>query len=353
MFKDLSVMRILRVKMPRMRHTAAIVLLLLYTAAAILSGTTGSLTLRLVLTSLATATLAAVIFMYRRPVILAFPVIVTAAVLLLTRDFTLASSSLLLPLPAAIAAATSLCLGADKARAVTVTAVSLVASAAALTLIYILSGGTLPSYESFFESLVKLFASLSAPSANGPVNAFTAEAAASLARYIMLSLPAIVFVTVSAVSFVSVTLCSVMIDMFSFGQWVVPESRVYTPSVISAVLYLGAYLISASLVSVSSADVIGYAAENVLLCLLPAMMIHGEKSLYGLSRRHDKKMLFAVLTVALLMLSPSLYLMFVSFSGAIALIYTALRPVIRRLIGRDDDDGSDDDDGDDYYDDWR
>lgn len=345
-------LRILRVDMPRMKHAAATVLLLLYTVASILSGTTGSLALRFTLVSLATAVFAAVMFMYRRPVMFVFPVISAAAVLILTQDVTFTLSSLLLPLPAAVVMSTTLCLGSDKAHAVTVTSVSLALSAAVLTLVYALTGGDLPTYESLFDSMSQFFSSITAPSPNGPVNAFTPEAASALARYIMLSLPAIVFVTVSAVSFVSVTLFSVIIDMSSFGEWLMPGSRSYTPSVISAALYLCAYLTSASLVSVASADLVGYAAENVLLCLLPAMMIHGEKSLYGLARRHDKKILFAGLTVMILLLTPSLYLMFVSFAGAISLIYTALRPVVKRLLGRDDnDDGSDDNDDD--YDDWR
>lgn len=336
--------------MPRMKHAAAAILLLLYLASSTLAGAWGAsaaLPARLALIAVSTALLAALLFMYRLHLLYAFPIIAAAITFFLSRDITIALTQLILPLPAAILISAVFSLGADKARAVTVASVSFAVSAAILLLVYKLSGGELRSFESIMRSLSEFFASVTTPSRNGPVPAFTEEAASALARYITLSLPAIVFVSVTAAAFASVTLCAALIDLFSFGSFIIPDARVYTPSVVSASLYLISYIVSASLVSIASADIIGFAAENVLLCLLPAMMLYGERSLYKLATKHDRRVLFAVLTVIVLMTSPSMYLMFVSFSGAIALIYKALAPIVRRFMKKLRDDDDDDDDNND------
>lgn len=337
--------------MPHMKHAAAIFVLTFYASFAVLSGTSGALALRLLFVTLAASALAAVMFMYRRPAIFAFPPASFALTLLLTRDITLSAAALLLPLSAGAVISYNLLLRSDKARTVALTSAAAALTAAALLIPYFLTGGTFRSYDELLTSLTGFLSSVGGGSGRG---FFSEDQSLGVARYIILTMPALIIVTVSAVSFFASTLTVGLARLFSFSDRIAPDARSYVPSVVSAAVYLLAYFTSAVLIANTKADIIGYTAENLLIALLPAMMIFGERTLYRVSKRHEKMILFIVLSVLLVLISPSLYLMFVSFAGAGSRVYAEIRPSIKRFMRRfrsDNDDDDNDDDNDDNDDD--
>ena len=337
-----------------MKNAAAVVLLTLFTATAAAAGVAGAAALKLLCASLSTAILAGLTFMYRRPFIFAVPLIPAVITFVLTESLTMSAIPLILPLPAAVIIAVSAYAGENKSRIITASSIALACSCLLLLLLYRISGGVFPTYDSVLDLLRRELSSITVPSPNGRVPALRDEAILSIAQYLILCSPAIAMICLSAFAYITSSLFSLLCSLFSFGDRLPEGARKYIPSVVSAVLYLLAYLISASLVSVASADVVGYTAENLLLALLPAMMIHGERSLYELAYKHERRLLFVIVSVLILLISPSIYLMFVSFSGAIALIYGWLKPKFRLLLSRlrgddNDNDNNDDDDDDGFY----
>ncbi len=351
-----------------MKREPAILALLLYAGFSILAGVSGLSVFTFFYAAVSTSLLASAAFMYRRRIIAVFPPLAAAVTFIITRSVLGTAASLLLTVIPASALAISLFLGFDnKARAVTAVCASAAFSLLILFGLYLLSGGAILSVEDIVGRAEGWFSSLSVPGREGPVQVFPAEAASGLARYIVVCMPALSIIALSAASYAAVSLTVLFVDIFSFGDKIEPGVREYTPNVISAVLYVAAYIVSASLLSDPSADIIGYTAENLLLLILPAMMIAGEKSLLRLAKKHDRRVLFTVLTVLLLLVSPSIYLMAVSFFGAGYLIFAELRAAFRKFIDkhrRDDDDDFDDFDddfggfgffrrrGDDDYDDY-
>ncbi len=340
-------------RMPRMKRIPAAVLLMFYTACACLVGVTDLPGLMLPYAAFSASLLAAVAFMFRRRYIAFFPPLAAILAFAATGSWLLAAASLLTTVLPAAAIAWSFYNDCDnKARAVTLTSAAFAAAVLLLLGLYLLKGGSIPRPDDAVSRLTAWFASVKIPGKDGLTPIFKAEAASGLANYVVVCLPAFAAVAVSALSFASVSLFLILADIFFFNSSIDPEARSYKPTAVSAAVYIASYLVSSSLIYAPSADVIGYAAENLLLIILPAMMIWGEKTLYRISVEHEKVLVFVILTVILLMASPSVYLMAVSFTGAISLILGAVMPRVRRFISRMRRDMFGDDDSYDDYDDY-
>lgn len=336
--------RLFSEEMPRMKRVAAATLALLTAASGAISGVLFPGPGAFLFTSLALSLLATLIFTYRSPYLYAIPVVSFIAAAVFTGS-TLSAVFAALYAPGAVILALSLYEKVSKARAVAFTSIAIGVSVLAVGLIaFITDKSSLPTIESVKDAVEGYLSSLSFNTEDGRAAIFTEQAAAGLARYFTLSLPALFMIGVNTVSFLSVSVFTALIRLFMFTDRI-PDGRwVYSPEFASAVIFLLSYTVSSALISSPSADVIGYAAENLLIALTPAMMIAGCRVSYKLSEKHDKKILFVAATVGLLLFSPSLYLMIVSFWGALHVIYISALPYWHKLFprGTDGDDGDDD-----------
>ncbi len=335
--------RLFSERMPRMKPVAAVTLAALALALSTLSGVTFPGPAAFLFTALATSLFATLIFTYRSPYLYGLPVISFLAAAVLTGS---APSALFAAAyaPGAIVLALALYEKLSKARAVAFTSIAIGAALAVCGITaFITDKSSLPTVEAIGKSIETYLSSLSFSTEDGRAAIFTEQAAAGLARYFTLSLPALFIIVINTVSFVSVSLFAALIRLFMFADRIPGGKWVYAPEAASAVLFLLSYATSSALISFSSADVIGFAAENVLIALTPAMVIAGCRISYKLSEKHDKKVLLVAATVVLLLFAPSLYLMIISFWGALHVIYKSILPYWQKLFphGTDGDDGGD------------
>ncbi len=333
--------RLFSERMPRMKRVAAATLAVLALASGTLSGVIFPNPAAFFFTAVALSLTATLIFTYRSPYLYVIPILSFAISAVITGSFVSAAFAAVFA-PAAVVLALALYEKASKARAIAFTSAALGAAVVVSGLLaFATDSSSFPTVESVREAMEAYFSSLSFNTADGRAAIFTEQAATGLASYFTLSLPAIFIILINTVSFVSVSLFAALIRLFMFADRIPDGKWVYTPETASAVLFLLSYATSSALISFSSADVIGYAAENLLIALTPAMMIAGCRISYKLSEKHGKKVILVIATVILLLFSPSLYLMIISFWGALHLIYKSLLPYWRRLFpsGTDGDDG--------------
>lgn len=351
--KGSALYRLYRADMPRMKHIAAAILAAVYAAASCGAAAAGSLLLSALCAVLTVALLASVIFAYRRLWLIAAPIAAAAVTLIITRD-PVAAMIAVLPFPAASALAVSFFRRRDKGGMITATSVAIGAWGLLTVAVYAACGGAFPSFDEMSESVRRAVMSATVNSASGPAAVFSEQAAAGIAEYVMLSIPAIVIVSIMLVSFLAATIMPHLLRLFSFSDYVYDGALVYRPSTAAAVIYILAYATSVALTFIRNTDAIGYAAENVLLALLPAMLLEGERSIYEFAAAREKRFLFYIANVILLLFSISLFLMLVSFTGAISRVWRAIRPRLDKFIhfhgdDFDDFDDYDDDDGGGYY----
>lgn len=334
--------RLFSEEMPRMKRVAAVTLALLTMASGTLSGIIFPHPAAFLFTALAVSLLATLIFTYRSPYLYVIPIVsfITAAVF---APSAVAAVFVAIYAPAAVVLALSLYEKVSKARAVAFTSIVIGIAVFAVGLIaFHIDKSSLPAVEDIKNAVEDYLLTLSFNTEDGRAAIFTGQAASGLARYFTLSLPALFIIAINTVSFISVSVFVSLIRLFMFTDRIPDGKWVYSPEVASAVLFLLSYATSSALISFSSADVIGYAAENILIALTPAMMIAGCRISYKLSKKHDKKILLVAATVILLLFSPSLYLMIISFWGALHVIYRSVLPYWHKLFSR----GTGGDDGD-------
>ncbi len=324
-------------KMPRMKRAAAIIVSFLNVAFLLLTGFVFPSPFALLPLSASVALTASLIFAYRSFYVLVAPVISSAAVIIITKSVSAALLVLLSAAPALVL--TALFYRKVKCSA-SITVMSVVYGiifASVIGVLYLSDTSAVPTVGEVRVILTDKIASLTVNTAAGRVPLYTEDAAASLAEYFVLSLPAAVIIVINTVSFLSLEIYKLAVRLFGFAEHIPEGKWNYKPEVAAALIYLAAYVVSASLIPFKAADVIGFAAENILISLIPAMMLTGERSLYLFSKKRDGLVLFTILSVVLLCLSPSLYLMIISFEGAISVIFDGLRPYITRFLPGDRD----------------
>lgn len=322
--------------MPRMKRGAAVIVsavaaVLTVASGVILPNPTALLTL-----SLSVALLASLLFTHRSPLISLIPVCASVCVLFVT-DSLPASIFSLASLPAAAVLAVVFYKKSSRASAVASVSVFFgVSFVVAVGTLYLTAPDALPDIPSIKTALTDAIASVTVNTSAGRVPLYTEDAAAGLASYLVLSLPAFAVIAVNTVSFVSVSVFALLVRLFGFSDSIPNGRWTYMPELAAAVIYLLSYAVSASLIPFPSADVIGFAAENVLISLIPAMMIAGERALWLFSKKHDGLIVFAILSAVVFIVSPSLYLMIISFAGAFYVIIDRVRPYLRRFMSRGD-----------------
>lgn len=323
--------------MPRMKRAAAIIVSMLAFSTLTASGLMFPNPFSFVFTSVSVAVLASLIFAYRSNLILLLPVASGICVIAVTGSPVCALVSLASLVPS-VALAVLFYKKARRSSAVTAVSIVVGISFAVVVGVMLLMRPELISRAASVKSLLtEKISSLTVNTANGRVLLYTEEAAESLAAYFVVSIPAAVIIVINAISFVSSEIFLVAVKMFGFWDRVPDGKWRYSPELAAAIVYISAYVVSASLIPFPSADVVGFAAENVLIALIPAMLIAGERALLSLSQRHDKKTIFIVLSAMLFLVSPSLYLMVITFSGAVAVIISRIKPYVMRFIRRDGD----------------
>ncbi len=330
--------RLFAEKMPRMKKYSAATLFLLTVIFGTLSGISFPSPIFILYSAYAASLFAAILFMRRTKYVYLSPIltfIVTAAVsghlptALLATMYT----------PIAVAIAVTFYEKSSKAASVMASSVALTASLALIALFtFIVNKDVFPSVKSVTDSIVESLRSATVNTPDGRVPLFTEQAASGLAEYIVLSLPAVFIIVINSVSYLAASLFALQCRLFYFADRIPGGKWVYSPEVIPAVIFILSYFVSALLVPFASADVLGYAAENVLIALTPAMMIAGERCSYAVCQKHDKKVSLVVISLILLLISPSLYLMIISFWGALHVIIKSVRPKLRKLFRTDDDD---------------
>ena len=324
--------------MPRMKRAAAIIVAVIAFAALTASGLTFPDLSAFLLLSVSVAAVASLIFTYRSALVPAIPAVAVITVFAATRS----AGPALFPAASVLpAAALAVLFYKKSSRAAAITTVSVLLGVSFLIIlgvVYVDSPELIPDPDLVRTSLTETIASFTVNTANGKVPLYTEDAAARLAEYFVLSIPATVIIVINAVSFFAAATFVLFVRLFGFFDRIPDGKWTYTPELAAAVIYLLSYAVSASLIPYSSADVIGFAAENVLIALIPAMMIAGERALYMLSKKHDGLILFVIVSVVLLLVSPSLYLMIISFSGAFSVIITHMRPYVDRFMRRGDGD---------------
>ena len=358
MLENTAYFKLRHESMPKMKHVAAVTVMAAAAASGYLSGTishsAAGVFFCIIFCALAASAEAALIYMYRSPLCFISPALSAAAVYLATGS-AFRSAYTLIYLPVALAIALCAYKKYTKSRTVITAACAAgIAVAAIGAVLFLLSPDAIPSYDSLYTSIRDFFSAVGINTRSGRTALFTQEAAEGIANYIMLSLPAAFIITVSVSSYIATLTYEALMRLFYFGDYIPNSGKwIYSPAVVTAAIYLLSYFVSAATISYPKADVVGYAAENMLLALLPAMLFTGLRAAYTLSAKHERKILFVVLTVIVLTVSPSLYLMIISFWGAISVIaaHTAprLRAVMKKLRGDDDD--NDDDDSDNNNDD--
>ncbi len=323
--------------MPRMKRAAAIIVSVLAFSTLTASGVTFPNPFSFLFTSVSVAVLASLIFAYRSNLILLLPIASCACAFGATGSPVCAIVPLVSLIPAVVLAV----LFYKKARrssVVTTVSVALgVSFAVVVGVMLLVRPELLLQVFSVKSFLTEKISSLTVNTANGKVPLYTEEAAESLASYFVVSIPAAVIIVINAISFVSTAIFLAAVKMFGFLDRIPGGKWRYSPELAAAVVYLSSYVVSASLIPFPSADAVGFAAENVLISLIPAMLIAGERALFSLSQRHDKKTLFIILSAMLFLVSPSLYLMVITFSGALAVIISRVKPYVMRFIRRDGD----------------
>lgn len=345
-----EIMSLYRSDMPRMRLIPAIVCAVLTALAGAMSGVYAGKIIGAVFLIAATSVFAALLFMFRRPFILASPLLSLAAAAIITGTLTAALTAFAYALPAA---ATALSAYKGRTKSVTVTYTSLAMAAYAVLIIlfiFIISGSAIPSYDELLSRITAVFSSITVKSGGQKVLLFTKEAAKRLAEYVLTMLPAIIIVSVSVASFLIVFLFDLLARLFSFTSYL-PERWIYIPATPSAVIFLISCTVSATLIPYHKADVIGYAAENIVYIFLPAMLLQGVRKSFSYFRYKGQIIIFIILSVVLMAISLSIYLMTFSYIGAISLIWASVRSRLRaRHSGGDSDDNDNNSGNDDYHD---
>ncbi len=335
--------------LPRMKRASATTLMLLAVILSILSGIINPYILRVIFAIPASALYASAIFARREKWMLIFAVIPAAIVAVATGDITGAVSSLLLPASLAVSAVNAVYMRRSKAASVIVSIFALAAASAICLAVFLLTGGELPSLSSFSENVRQITSKLVSVNSDNAQNSssdvYKTLIVDELVKYISMSIPSIVSGVLFFSSYISLTLTSSLLSLFSFRDRVAHQTRSYEPSAISAFVYILSYIVSASLAGNSRADIVGYSAENILLIFLPPMMIYGEKVLYNLSISHDRRTMFTVLSLFAIFSLPSLYFMTVSFTGAISLLYFSLKPTLQKFWSSFTNGGNGEDDG--------
>ncbi len=328
--------------MPRMKHAAAWLLLFVVFGMSVLSGYLFPSVLMIIPLSVSSALFSAVLFMYRSHAVYAVPAL-SAFVLIFISDTPVSVLLPIMMLPLSVSLTLAFYCKQSKSRAVFYGAVSLGGAAfAGILVMYLFGADVIPDIDSLRDGIKTALSAITINTREGRAALFTPESASGIADYVILSIPAIVIVSLNLVSFLSASLLSVFCRIFFFADSIPDGKWEYTPECVSAVIYVISYFVSAATVSLASADVIGFAAENVLLALLPAMLLAGAKSSFVTAVRHDRRVLFVILSFLAVTLAPSLYLMVISFWGAISVIWRSVGPFVVRVLpfGKNgDDDG--------------
>jgi len=343
-----AIMSLYRSDMPRMRLIPAIICAVLTALAGAMSGVYAGTIVSVVFLIAATSIFAALLFMFRRPFILASPLLSLAAAAIITGTVTAAFTAFAYAVPAA---ATALSAYKKYSKSVTVTYTSIAMAAYAVLIVLfigIISGSAIPSYDELLSRMTATFSSITVRSNGGKVLLFTKEAAKRLAEYVITMLPAIITVSVSVASFFIVLLFSLLTRLFSFTSYL-PEPWIYIPATPSAVIFLISCTVSAALIPYSNVDVIGYAAENIIYIFLPAMLLQGVRKSFLHFRNKGQIIIFILLFVILAAVSLSICLMTFSYIGAISLIWTSVRSRLRAKRSGDDSDNDNNDSGNDNY----
>ncbi|HOQ14280.1 MAG TPA: hypothetical protein PKZ58_04285, partial [Bacillota bacterium] len=232
-----AIMSLYRSDMPRMRLIPAIICAVLTALAGAMSGVYAGTIVSVVFLIAATSIFAALLFMFRRPFILASPLLSLAAAAIITGTVTAAFTAFAYAVPAA---ATALSAYKKHSKSVTVTYTSIAMAAYAVLIVLfigIISGSAIPSYDELLSRMTATFSSITVRSNGGKVLLFTKEAAKRLAEYVITMLPAIITVSVSVASFFIVLLFSLLTRLFSFTSYL-PEPWIYIPATPSAVIFL-------------------------------------------------------------------------------------------------------------------
>lgn len=331
--------RLFAERMPRMKKVAAATLFVTTVIFGAASGIVFPDIICVFYTSVSASLLAALLFMYRSPYLYAAPILTALIAAVISGSII---SALLSAAYTPIATATAIAFyrRASKARAIMISSVVLGATLAVTAILaYIIDKDSFPTAAAVTESVKDALLSVPVNTKDGVAALFTQDAASAIARYITLLIPAAFIITVNAVSYLSASMFVLYCRLFYFADRIPGKKWIYMPDTVPAVIFILSYFISAATVPYASADVIGYAAENVLIALTPAMLIAGGRVSFELSAKHDKKLLFIIVSAMTLIISPSLYLMVISFWGALYVIYKSLRPHLHRLFPGKDDDG--------------
>lgn len=330
--------RLLAEKMPRMKKYSAVTLLLLTVVFGTLSATSFPNPVFIFYSAYAASLFAAILFMRRTKYVYLSPILTFAVTVAISGHLPTALLATVYT-PIAVAIAVTFYEKSSKAASVTASSVALGISLAVVALVtYIVDKDAFPAIGSVTESIAESLRSATVNTPDGKVPLLTEQAASGLAEYIVLSLPAAFIIVVNTVSYLAASLFALQCRLFYFADRIPGGKWVYSPEVIPAVIFILSYFTSAVLVPYSSADVVGYAAENVLISLTPAMMIAGERCSYAVCQKHGKKVSLVVISLILLLISPSLYLMIISFWGALHVIFKSVRPKLSGLFRADDDD---------------
>ncbi|MCD8003582.1 MAG: hypothetical protein LUG88_06715 [Clostridia bacterium] len=354
MTKDMTgiaIYELFHLKMKRMKRPAAVIFSLAAAGAGLLSGLLYGGIWGFFFIPVSSAVLASLIYMYRSPFVYAAPVISAILTLAIKHGGGAAVFAALYAVPATVLAV-SIYREKPKVHAVVSASVSIFAAAALFALgVYVISPDSLLTYDGIIKSVENALSSVTVNSGSGQVRFFTDEGISAVTEYLSISLPAVLVLIAYAVSYASASLLSAMMKLFSFadkipggvGKWI------YESSPVSALMFIISYFVSVLLIPYTNADAVGVAAENLLLILTPPMMIAGERIFFGFASAHYKMTIAVVVTVIAVLVTPSMYLMIISFLGAGYILYKASSPYISKLIGKFGGDDDDDDDDDDFY----
>lgn len=338
---------LMQAEMPRMKRVAAISVAALTFLLGLRSGTLFPNAASLLFLTVAAALLSALIFMFRSSAVYLAPILTFVSVIILTGSLQSAFFSISY-VPMSVVLSVSFFNRLSKSRAIFRASVAL---GTFLLVSYLtarlLKIDLLPSASEFRTAIENFLSSAAINTKNGRTPLFSQESAAGIADYALLSIPAIFITAVNIVSYVSSSALVLLCRMFFFSSFIPGRKWNYMPSPATALTFIFSYFLSSLLIPFAKADVIGFAAENMLLALTPAMMIAGEKTAFFFALKHDKRILFVILTLFTVMFSASLYLMAVSFLGAIHVIYRPMKPYISSLFRRNDGDGNDGDNDED------
>lgn len=340
----ISYKALMQAEMPRMKRVAAISVATLTFLLGLRSGTLFPNAASLLFLTAAAALLSALIFMFRSSAVYLAPLLTFVSVIILTGSLQSALFSVSY-VPMSVVLSVSFFSRLSKSRAIFRSSVTLGTFLLVSYLIArLLKIDLLPSASEFRTAMESFLSSAAINTKNGRMPLFSQDSVAGIADYVLLSIPAIFITAVNAVSYLSSSALVLLCRMFFFSSFIPGRKWNYMPSPVTAFIFIFSYFLSSILIPFAKADVIGFAAENMLLALTPAMMIAGEKTAFFFALKRDKRILFVVLTLFAVMISASLYLMAVSFLGAIHVIYRPMKPYLSSLFRRNNDDDDDNDD---------